>query len=179
MIYSCWCHHVPFSVFPMTTDKSVKAAVFSHLLQVNNQEQNPGQSVLKVGWAGGLLPCLPGSRTIAFTLNACTGSWSLHSQDLGSPGLTEWRITDGHEIKIFFFLSESPIWKKKQGCIPIFLHDSGSHVHICFSFTKAKPLGLSKICLNNERQWEILQMSAAEYCSSTIVLTKPCSIQRK
>ena len=72
MIYSCPCRHMPFPVFAMTMDKSVKASVLSHCLQVSNQEQNPVQSVLKMLRAGGFLLCLPGSSITAFTLDPHT-----------------------------------------------------------------------------------------------------------
>lgn len=70
MICSCPCHHMPFPVFPVTMHKSVQASVFSHLLQVGNQEQNPVQSVLKTLWAGGFLLHLPGLSVAAFTRGA-------------------------------------------------------------------------------------------------------------
>lgn len=135
MIYSCWCHHVPFPVLPMTTDKSVKASVSSHLLQVSKQEQNPGQSVLKMGWAGGLLPCLPGPSITAFELNVCIGSWSLVPA-LPGFGVTWFKWMEDHRWTwnkdlFFFFCLNLLFLRKKQVCIPIFFHDSGSHVRTC------------------------------------------------
>lgn len=139
MIYSCPCRHMAFPVFPMTTDKSVKTSVFSHTLQVSIQEQNPVQSVLKVFWADGFLPCLPGSSITASTLDAdahasfwCLARCALAPAPIGF-GVSWFNWIEEHwqsRNDSFFSCLDLLFIIKKQACIPIFFfHDSGSHIH--------------------------------------------------
>lgn len=113
MIYPRRCHRLPSAVFLMAMDKSIKASVFSHLLQVNKKEQICAVSTgsVRSRWVSAvspwlkhyciykrcrhtcklLIPCLP-----------CTGSCT--HRIWGILGLTEQQSADGCVIIALFFV---------------------------------------------------------------------------